>query len=146
MIYDYLCLKKGCNHRQEEIHSYQDRPDVSCEVCGGKCIKLISTGTMFCGVNGRGNMYDFVDHNTTGQPVKISSKTQWRNHLKAHGLNDDVKNDPYTKSELESKVRQKQTDKDNNKKKIKSAVIEAYRNRRSSAAKQRVKEVLKKGV
>lgn len=100
---------------------------------------------MFCGVNGRADMYNFVDFNTTGRPVPINSKTQWRNHLKAHGLNDDVKNDPYTKSELEAKVQKRNADKINDRKKIRNSVVEAYKNRKSSAAKQRVKEVLQKG-
>lgn len=141
MIYDYQC--NLCGETHEEFHGAFEKPKILCS-CGGKCVRLISTGAMFCGVNGRGNMYDFVDYNTTGQPVRISSKTQWKSHLKQHGLNDDIKNDPYTKSELESKVRQKQSDKDSNRKKIKESVVQAYQHRRSPQAKQRVKQALNK--
>jgi hypothetical protein len=64
--------------------------------------------------------------------------------LKAHGLNDDVKNDPYTKSELEAKIRQRGSDKINQRRKIREAVVEAYKQRRTPQAKLRVKKALKK--
>lgn len=121
-----------------------EKPNIVCK-CGYVCVKLIGTGAMFCGVNGRADMYNFVDLNTTGKPVVINSKTQWRNHLKLHGLNDDVKNDPYTKSEIESKIQQKNRDKEGSKKKIRQAVVEAYKQRKSPQAKQRIKQVLRKG-
>ena len=34
--------------------------------------------------------YDFVDLHTTGSPVRIHGKRQWRNHLKETGHTDDV--------------------------------------------------------
>lgn len=142
MRYDYEC--QSCLKLQEEWHSYEDKPKVICHKCGGRCVKLISTGAMFCGVNGRADMYNFVDFNTTGQPVVINSKTQWRNHLKQHGLNDDVKNDPYTKSELEAKVRKRSSDKETRRKEIKKSVVEVYKQRKTPQFKQRVKQVLRK--
>lgn len=33
--------------------------------------------------------YDFVDINTTGKPVRIHSKRQWKQHLKKLNLTDD---------------------------------------------------------
>lgn len=142
MVYDYECQK--CLEVHEEFHGMTEHPVIQC-ACGGKCVKLIATGALFCGVNGRADMYNFVDFNTTGQPVVINSKTQWHNHLKKVGLNDDVQNDPYTKAQVEAKVRSVTTKKDENRKKIKTAVVEAYKQRRSPAARQRVKEVLQKG-
>ena len=121
----------------------QERPAIYCNNCGHKCVKLISTGQMFCGVNGRADMYNFVDFNTTGQPVVINSKTQWREHLRKHGLNDDVKNDPYTKSELEAKISKKNNDKIEQRRKIKESVVKVYKEKRNSPEfKQRVKQAI----
>jgi hypothetical protein len=120
-----------------------ERPTIVCK-CGCICVKLISKNVLFGGVDGTASMYNFVDYNTTGRPVVINSKTQWRNHLKAHGLNDDVKNDPYTKAEIEAKVRQRGADKLQGKRKIREAVIEAYKQRRTPQAKQRARQALKK--
>ena len=129
----------------EEIHGAFEKPQVLCS-CGGKCVKLIAVGAMFCGVNGRADMYNFVDHNTTGKPVVINSKTQWRNHLKAHGLNDDVKNDPLTKSDVESMQRKEVSKKENNRREIKKRVIDIVRNVPRSKLRERAKQVIKKGV
>jgi hypothetical protein len=139
MIYDYECQR--CLKTQEVFHSAMERPEVLC-ACGGKCLKLIATGAMFCGVNGRADMYNFVDFNTTGKPVVINSKTQWREHLKRTGLNDDVKNDPYTKSELEQKVRDRANKKIEHRREIKKAVTEVYKKRKTPEFKKRVKEAL----
>lgn len=35
-------------------------------------------------------LYDFVDVHTTGKPIRFTSKRQWKNHLKARGLSDDI--------------------------------------------------------
>lgn len=98
------------------------------------------------GLDGGKGLYDFVETNTTGKPLRFHTKRQWKDHLKKHGLNDDVKNDPYTKSELEMKFQQRNHDKERNRKEIKKSVVEVYKQRRTPQFKQRVKEVLKKGV
>lgn len=141
--YDYEC--SNCCKVHEEYHGMLERPNVICYKCGGKCIKLICGEPQFCGVDGTAQMYNFVDYNTTGKPVVINSKTQWNNHLKQHGLNDDVKNDPYTKSELDSIVQKKNNDKLVKRKEIKKSLVEVYKQKNSLQFKQRVKEVLKKG-
>lgn len=146
MRYDYEC--QSCLKLQEEWHSYQDKPVVVCYKCGGRCIKLISVGAMFCGVNGRANMYNFVDHNTTGKPVVINGRTQWKEHLKKHGLHDDIQNSPYTKSQLESKLQQKNRDKESNRKEIRKSVIDTYSKiknmRNNPVIRKRVKESISK--
>lgn len=142
MIYDYECSK--CNNIQEEVHGALERPYVHCNKCLELCIKLICGEPQFCGVDGTASMYNFTDFNTTGQPVVINSKTQWRNHLKKHGLNDDVQNSPYTKSQLETKVRQREGDKQANRREIKKVAVEAYKKRGSTEFKQRVKESIRK--
>lgn len=121
-----------------------ERPVVHCNKCRGLCVKLLATNVSFCGVDGTAQMYNFVDHNTTGRPVVINSKTQWKNHLKKHGLNDDVKNDPYTKSELDRIVQKKNSDKLVKRKEIKKSLVEVYKQRNSAQFKQRVKKVLRK--
>jgi hypothetical protein len=35
-------------------------------------------------------LWEFVDIMSTGKPVEIRTKGQWKRHLKAHGLHDDV--------------------------------------------------------
>lgn len=44
-------------------------------------------------------LWDFIDYKSTGKPVEIRSKGQWKRHLKQHGLTDDmsttVKEQPY---------------------------------------------------
>lgn len=143
MIYEYWC--DLCNRKQEEIHMASERPIINCHKCNSKCIKLISTGQMFCGVNGRADMYNFVDFNTTGKPVVINSKTQWKNHLKNLGLHDEVQNDPYSKSQVESKARQRGEDKISQRKKIKESVVEVYKTKRNTPEfKKRVKESISK--
>lgn len=143
MIYDYCC--NICNHVHEEFHGMLEKPVIFCK-CGGNCSKLIGRGQNIMGMAGGRGLYDFVDINTTGQPIRINSKRQWKDHLKRHGLNDDVQNSPYTKAQLESRLQEKNIDKQRNKKEIKKLVVEAYKQRKSPHAKQRVKEVLKKGV
>lgn len=143
MLYDYYC--EICNRKKEEYHGMTERPVILCYKCGNRCIKLISTGQLFCGVNGRADMYDFVDINTTGQPVVINSKTQWRNHLKKHGLNDDIKNDPLTKSDIENIQRQEVRKKECNRRKIREKVIDVVKNTPRSKLIERAKKVMKKG-
>ena len=36
-------------------------------------------------------LYNFVDFHTTGKPVVIHSKRQWKRHLKKLGMTDDIK-------------------------------------------------------
>ena len=45
-------------------------------------------------------LYNFIDVNTTGKPVEIRSKSQWRSHLKKLGLHDDIKQSPRKSTEL----------------------------------------------
>lgn len=142
MRYDYQC--DSCLNLQEEWHLYQEKPNVICHKCSGKCIKLISCPSGFIGANTR--MYDFVDFNTTGSPVVINSKKQWNNHLKAHGLNDDVKNDPLTKSDVENMQRKEVRKKEDNRRKIRENVIDVVRNTPTSKLRERAKKVIKKGV
>lgn len=99
-----------------------ERPIVKCGTCGSRMFKLISTGTQVMGMAGGRGLYDFVDINTTGQPVRIHNKRQWKEHLKKHGLNDDVKNSPMTKSDLEGMDRKEQHKKDYRRKEIKSSL------------------------
>lgn len=122
-----------------------ERPVVFCDICGGIGFKLLATGAMFCGVNGRADMYNFVDFNTTGKPVVINSKTQWRNHLKSHGLNDDIKNDKLTKSDIESIQRLEVNKKISNRSEIKNKVTDIVRNTHPSSLRDRGKKAIKRG-
>lgn len=122
--YDYLCSK--CEHEQEEFHMMSERPLVHCDKCRGACIKLISAGEGgFIGMKGGHDTYDFVDYNTTGKPVKINNKRQWKEHLKLHGLNDDVPND--TKN---LKFTKTTVDKEKMKRETKAAIVSAVKDKK----------------
>lgn len=86
--YDYLC--PNCEHIQEEVHGMRERPEIACEVCGVLSTRLIAGNVEFAGVSGRNDMYHFVDVDTTGKPIEFHGKRQWREHLKQHGLTDDI--------------------------------------------------------
>jgi predicted nucleic acid-binding Zn ribbon protein len=138
--YDYLCER--CDEIHEEIHGMTERPQIICEICGCTCIKLISEDVRFCGVNGKNNLYDFVDYKTTGQPVKISSKRQWKEHLRKLNMNDDVKNDPYTKSDVEAIQRREMRKKEAKRREIKKDVIEVIKKKDSPEFNNRIKKAL----
>lgn len=92
-------------------------------------------------------MYDFVDYNTTGQPVKINGRRQWKNHLKSLGMHDDVQNSPRTKSQLEQRERDITNKKLIKKREIKESLIQVYKQRKTESFKQRVRQqLIKKGV
>lgn len=86
--YDYSCSK--CEYVQEEIHGMLEYPKVICNICGGKSTKMICGDVLFNGVDGSNSMYDFVDQDTTGKPMRFTSKRAWRTHLKSKGLTDDI--------------------------------------------------------
>jgi len=139
--YAYECSK--CGHIQDEFHYMSERPLVHCDACRGACIKLIGTGEFISGMNGGRATYDFVDFHTTGKPVVIKSKRQWQQHLKAHGLNDDVPNDT---KEIVNKVRSGNrvyVDKEKMKRDTKEAIVKSVKDQKwKSEFKQKVKKEL----
>ncbi len=136
MTYDYSCSK--CGHIQEEWHGMKERPLVHCNKCRGACIKLIGNGAHIMGMAGGRGLYDFIDHNTTGRPVRISSKRQWQQHLKAHGLNDDVSNKPPRMEDLKEGVA---VDKNKMKSETRKAIVEAVKDKKF---KSEIKKTIKK--
>ncbi len=136
MTYSYEC--SNCGHEQEEWHGMSERPLVHCNKCRGSCIKLIGTGSFISGMNGGRSTYDFIDYNTTGKPVEIKSKRQWDNHLKAHGLNDDVPNTPPKMSDLKSGVA---IDKKKQKLETHQAIVAAVKDKKF---KSEIKKTIKK--
>lgn len=139
--YGYLC--EECGKEKDEFHGMLQKPIVKCDVCGGFCIKLVGTGSEISGMDAGRCTYDFVDFNTTGKPVVINNKKQWKEHLRRHGLHDDVKNTPYTKSEI-TYMEQKEKNKNlESKRKIKEAVTEAVRDKRHiEETKKKYKKIL----
>lgn len=138
MLYDYECSK--CLWMQEEVHGMLERPVVVCKKCGNECFKLIGAGKYIGGMNGGRGVYDFVDYNTTGRPVKINTKRQWQQHLKAHGLNDDIPNDP---KNLKITPGNKLVDKDKQKRETKEAIVAAVKDKKFRAeVKQKVQKQL----
>jgi predicted nucleic acid-binding Zn ribbon protein len=143
MRYDYFC--NNCGNTQEEIHGMLQKPVVHCNKCRGLAVKLICGEPQFCGVDGTASMYNFTDFNTTGKPVVINSKTQWKDHLKRNGLNDDVKNDPLTKADIQSMEQSSKRKKEEQRKVIKSSVVDVVRNTPQSKLRERAKKVIRNG-
>lgn len=124
MTYGYECSK--CGHEQEEWHGMSERPRVHCDICRGACVKLIGTGSQITGMNGGRGLYDFVDFKTTGRPVVINSKREWRDHLKRVGQ-IEAPNTPPTANEIAAQTR---TKKMVAKRELKEAVVKAVKDKR----------------
>lgn len=140
MTYSYECSK--CGHEQDEWHGMKERPFVHCDICRGSCVKLIGIGSEIIGMNGGKDTYDFLDYNTTGKPVKINNKKQWQQHLKKHGLNDDVPNDP---KEMARQIKpgMVNVDKSKMKRETKQAIIASVKDKKfRSEMKQKIKKDL----
>jgi putative FmdB family regulatory protein len=140
MTYDYSCSK--CGHIQEEWHGMKERPFVHCNKCRGACVKLIGTGEGgIMGMSGGRATYDFVDFNTTGKPVHIKSKRQWQQHLKSHGLHDDVPNTPIKRDQLKEGM--VNVDKAKMKRETREAIVKAVKDKKfKSEIKQKIKKDL----
>lgn len=145
MTYSYECSK--CGNTQDEWHGMKERPLVHCDICRGACVKLIGTGEGgFIGMNMGRATYDFVDFNTTGKPVKINSKRQWQQHLKQHGLHDDVPNDYKTMSK-QIKPGMLNVDKAKMKRETKEAIVSAVKDKKfKSEIKKKVKKQIYEAV
>lgn len=138
MTFSYQCSK--CSYIQDEWHGMKERPLVHCNKCRGACIKLIGTGENISGMCGGRATYDFIDYNTTGKPVAIKSKRQWQNHLKKHGLHDDVPNTPLKMSDLKEGVA---IDKKKQKEETRQAIVAAVKDKKfKSEIKQTIKKQL----
>src|SRR5258708_34517216 len=111
MIYEFECLK---GHNFEEFLDYKQRnTNVFCPICKSMGQRLISLP-----MTHKDKAFSFVDYNTTGKPVEIRSKGQWKKHLKSHGLHDDVSNSPIKFNDL--KPEQSAFDKQKAKKEMRS--------------------------
>lgn len=123
--YDYQCSNKRCGKIREEIHGMLERPCVVCMRCGCECFKLISVSPdqIFAPSI---PLYDFVDHKTTPNPVRIKSKTQWHEHLKRIGQ-IEAPNTPPTINELAAVDR---TKKMVAKRELREAVVKVVKNKR----------------
>jgi hypothetical protein len=65
--------------------------DSFCKECFGKLPSKIQHGNFGKFMTSKDKMWEFTDIHTTGKPVEIRSKEQWKKHIKKLGLNDDVK-------------------------------------------------------
>lgn len=70
-------------------------------------------------------LYEFVDYNTTGKPVVIESKSQWRRHLKKLGLHDDVSNSPLKMNDL-VQYKEGRYEKEKRRKEYKKVLTQSY--------------------
>lgn len=93
--YDYECSK--CEHLFEEVHGMLERPQIKCPKCGARADKLFGLPHTH-----QDKLYDFVDVNTTGKPIKFTSKGQWQRHLKKTGLTDDIPQRPIKANEIKT--------------------------------------------
>jgi putative FmdB family regulatory protein len=119
MIYEFLCPR--CNEVYEEFLTYQERKTkVPCPYCGLESQKVISLPNTH-----KDLLYNFVDVNTTGKPVPIHSKGQWKKHLKSIGQTDDIPQGPLKHNEL--KPMKKEKTKEDRRKEYKSVVENVLR-------------------
>lgn len=134
--YDYQCHK--CLSIQEEIHGMLEKPVIVCMKCGSECYKTISVNPdqIFAASV---PLYDFVDHKTTTQPVRIRSKREWNEHLKRVGQ-IEASNTPPSRQSIESADR---TKKMVAKRELKEAIVTAVKDKRH--IKQLKQKILKKG-
>ena len=87
-IYDYSCPK--CEKEFEEYRSFSDSDKkTKCPRCGQRADRLISLPN-----TSKDLAYNFVDTNTTKNPIQFNSKGQWKKHLKTLGLTDDIPQTP----------------------------------------------------
>lgn len=83
-LYTFVC--RICQHEFDEfIRLSEFRKTFPCPNCGEVADKIISLPNTH-----KDLAYNFVDTNTTGKPVQITSKGQWKRHLKSLGLTDDI--------------------------------------------------------
>ena len=98
-IYEFECLR--CCHINEEYHPMGQSPkETICPYClgegfEGRAVRIISLPHTH-----KDRLYNFIDYNTTGRPVVINSKGQWKRHLKQHGLHDDISQSPMKRGDL----------------------------------------------
>jgi len=60
-----------------------------CTRCGNRADRLISLPN-----TNKDRAYNFIDNATTAKPIHITSKGQWKKHLKGLGLTDDIPQAP----------------------------------------------------
>lgn len=138
MTYDYECCK--CGHVQEEWHGMSERPRIHCNKCRGACVKLIGSGAAIMGMAAGRGLYDFVDFNTTGKPVRIHTKRQWQQHLQNHGLNDDIQNTPFKRDQLKEGMLN--VDKAKMRRELKDTIVKAVKDKKHI---KKLKEKVKGG-
>lgn len=80
----FTCVE--CKNQTDAIYKYNG--DALCKDCFSlKPNKGISLETSF--LTTRDKLFEFTDYNTTGKPVEIRTKGQWKKHLKKLGMHDD---------------------------------------------------------
>jgi len=81
-LYTFEC---DCGNRFDEFIRFENyRRESACEACGGMARKILTLPN-----TNKDLAYNFIDTNTTGRPIQITSKGQWKKHLKKLGLTDD---------------------------------------------------------
>lgn len=124
--YDYQCSK--CDLIFEEMHSMLEKPIIHCPLC-----RAISQKMFGLPHTHQDKLYDFTDINTTGKPIKFSSKGQWQKHLKKLGMHDDVKQSPRKSTEF--KTGESRHEKEKRKKEYKEVLGEVYKEVRQTSGK-----------
>lgn len=83
-LYEYICPR--CGDTWERFNRIEDRLNEKCSKCRRQAALRMSRFMVT-----KDKLFEFVDYNTTGKPVVINSKGQWKKHLKSLGMHDDVK-------------------------------------------------------
>lgn len=140
--YEYECSNPRCNYQFEEVQLMAAPKLKKCPMCGVESLdRLIGRGEYVFAASVP--LYDFVDHKTTAQPVRIQSKRQWHEHLKRVGQ-IEAPNTPPTPAQLASAER---TKKMVAKKETRAAIVEAVKDKRHiNEVKQKYSKFIKKGA
>jgi hypothetical protein len=109
--------------------TYKHNGDLLCRACFDKLPSRINSGELGKFFTSKDKMWEFTDENTTGRPVEIRSKGQWKRHIKSLGLNDDVKQSR-SGSEIRESFTEKSKFQPTGKKEIAKTVHEIMRERR----------------
>ncbi len=82
--YSYKCAK--CGHVQDEFHAINAKPRIKCDVCGGRCKRLLGTGA---GIIFKGSGFYETDYKKqSGKPgakAESSEKSGDADKVKGNG-------------------------------------------------------------
>ena len=121
-LYEFACDR--CGDVNEEYYSISNRPAfINCPYClangkHGVAYRIISLPHTH-----KDKLFSFTDIHTTGKPVQINSKGEWKRHLKKLGMNDDIPQRPLKDHEVKDMTVNRNFDKKKRHEDLKKAIV-----------------------